>query len=140
MEKEMNNAPVSEIEKILEVLTKNYGIDSQVLANSIGLEKDMLDHYAQRKDSIPQQKKQQLVGLLGSISCLPNIGPDDRTRAVLDVLINIHRVPADSIACLARVTLEELIRFIAKEEIPLETKYKIASASMMLHFLFKPAN
>lgn len=129
---------MSEIEKILDILTKQYGISSQVLANSIGMEKNILDHYEDNKDSIPPKKRQQLVGLLGSISCMPTITPDDRTRAVLDILLNVHKIPADSIACLAKISLEELIHFVAKDEIPLETKYKLSSTVMMLHFLLKP--
>lgn len=139
MANETNKGP-SEIEKIIDVLTDDYGIDIQVLANSIGIESDMLEHFEKRKDSIPPEKMQQLIGLLGSLSRLPTIDPDDRTRSVLNVLVNVHHIPMDSIACFSKVTYEELIRFIYNDKVSVETKYKIASAATMLHFLFRPAN
>ena len=138
MAEEIKNPPVSEVEKILEVLNEDYGIDLGVLAKAIGLEKDMLENFAERKDSIPETKMFQLVGMLGSISYLPNIEPDDRTRAVLDILVNVHGIPVGSVACLARVTMQEMVDFISKEDVATEVKYKITSTAMMLHFLFKP--
>lgn len=68
---------------------------------------------------------------------LPMISDDDRIKGVVDVLEQIFKVSYDTIALYTGLTIEDIENFMENNLTSYEKKYKLATTTMMLHYLFK---
>lgn len=66
------------------------------------------------------------------------IKEDDRVKGVIDVLVDEFEISYETLALYSGLELEDLQKFISDtNSISCEKKYKLAVASLFLHYLFK---
>lgn len=66
------------------------------------------------------------------------INENDRVKGVIDVLIEEFEIKYETLAIYAGIQLEDVISFMNdSNSINYEKKYKLAVASLFLHYLFK---
>jgi len=66
------------------------------------------------------------------------INEDDRVKGVIDVLIGEFGIKYETLAIYAGIGLEDVQSFMNNtNSISIEKKYKLAVASLFLHYLFK---
>lgn len=127
------------IEEMFDVLINKFGMDKKTLSNVLGIESSIIDNYSKYKDTISMEKYGPFSGLLATLYFIPEISPDERNKAVIESLTKIHHIDVETIANFAHVSMKDIYDFIKDtNSVSFETKYKISSVSMFLHFLFKP--
>ena len=128
-------------EEMLNYLINEYGMNTKSLSKVLDVESSVLDNFHENKDEIPMGQRGLFAGVLGTLYYASKITPDERNRAIIDVLIINHLIEIDTIARIAKVKKQDVEDFMNKDiSVPSEIKYKIATASMFLHFMFKPNN
>jgi hypothetical protein len=66
------------------------------------------------------------------------IKEDDRVKGVIDVLRDEFEISYETLALYSKIELEDLQKFMSDtNSISCEKKYKLAVASLFLHYLFK---
>lgn len=128
-------------EDMLTYLINEYGMSTQCLSKVLDLESSFLDDFNKNKNNIPMEKRGFFGGTLATLYYISKITPDERNRSVLDVLTKEHHINLDTIARMADVRKEDIENFMNKNNsISDDIKYKIATVSMFLHFIFKPSD
>ncbi len=128
-----------ELQRILQVLLEDYGLKTKTLAKLLGVESSALEQFYGNTTTIPHEKEGFFMGLLLTLDYVLKITPDDRTKSIVQTLIQRHGMNTQTLAHLSQVTQEELEGFLHNPlSISWETKYKIASISMCLHVLLNP--
>jgi hypothetical protein len=80
------------------------------------------------------------ISLSSIVSVLSHgrINEDERVKAVIDVLIAEFEINYETLAIYAGLVVEEVQSFMNDtNSISIEKKYKLAVASLFLHYLFK---
>ncbi|MDP4146876.1 MAG: hypothetical protein Q8936_20790 [Bacillota bacterium] len=133
-------AKAEDNEEMLGFLIKEYGMNTKSLSKLLEIEASFLDNFSENKNNIPMEKRGLLSGILGTLFYNSKITADERNRAVIDVLTQEHNISLDTIARMANVREEDIENFMNSSNlISDDTKYKIATVSMFLHFMFKPS-
>ena len=66
------------------------------------------------------------------------INEDNRIKGVIDVLISEFEIKYDTLAIYSKLELEDVQNFmIDTNSLSIEKKYKLAVASLFLHYIFK---
>lgn len=148
------------IKKDIENLIKNYKIELKSLSKMIGVDYVWLKDYMDGKNNlydfhtdIVNSKENNEEGLNNSdipnpshlcnmISMLSEgiliINEDDRVKAVIDVLIGELEINYETLAIYSGLELRDLQSFMNDtDSVSCEKKYKLAVASLFLHYLFK---
>jgi len=139
-------------------LIKNYKIELKSLSKIAGIDygwlkdfmdgKDIfLDYFTNLKNSTENNKEKvnnsiipnpmELSSIVAVLSC-GGINEDDRVKAVIDVLIAEFEISYETLAIYAGLVVEDISNFMNDtNSISIEKKYKLAVASLFLHYLFK---
>jgi hypothetical protein len=148
------------IRKDIENLIENYKIELKSLSKMIGVDyvwlkdymdgkNNLYDSYANmmnfnenNKEFVNNSNIPNRSSLSNTISMLSEgivmINEDDRVKGVIDVLIGEFEIKHETLAIYAGIGLEDVQGFMNDtNSISLEKKYKLAVASLLLHYLFK---
>ncbi|SDG59122.1 hypothetical protein SAMN05443529_104124 [Desulfosporosinus hippei DSM 8344] len=78
------------------------------------------------------------LSLLLMLDNIVNEEPDFKFKAFLEVLIEVHKISANTIAKFANIKEQDVLDFINDTNtVPIEMKYRLASVIMTLRFIFK---
>lgn len=123
-----------EIEEILGILMNDYGMSIECLSNLSGVKNDG------HKIRIPtgSAERYSFINLVLMLENISSEEPDLKFKAFLEVLIEVHKISADSIAKFARIRKQDVLDFMNDSNtVPIEKKYRLASVIMTLRFIFK---
>ncbi|MBC8062767.1 MAG: hypothetical protein H7Y18_19215 [Clostridiaceae bacterium] len=123
-----------DIEEIIDKLTKDYGMSTECLAHLLGVEIN------EHKFELPKgfEERSSFTNLIGMLDIMPKEEPDFMFKAFLEVLIEVHKISADTIAKFAKIPTQYVLDFmIDSSTVPIEIKYRLASVIMTLKFIFK---
>lgn len=123
----------NEVEEILSTLTDDFGMSTECLSNLLGVKNDS------RKFEIPiGHEYHSFLSLLLMLNNIVNEEPDLKFKAFLEVLIEVHKISANTIAKFAKIKEQDVLDFINDTNaVPIEIKYRLASVIMTLRFIFK---
>ncbi|MBW9144561.1 hypothetical protein KTC92_16540 [Clostridium sp. CM027] len=123
-----------EIGEILDTLTKDYGMSTECLSHLLGVKSDG------HKIEVPTgfAERSSFGNLIAMLDIIPKEEPDFKFKAFLRVLIEVHKISADTIAKFAKIPTQYVLDFmIDSSTVPIEIKYKLASVIMTLRLIFK---
>lgn len=123
-----------EIGEILDTLTKDYGMSTECLSHLLGVKSDG------HKVEVPKEfaERSSYFNLISMLETISMEEPDFKFKAFLEVLIEVHKISADTIAKFAKIPTQYVLDFmIDSSTVPIEIKYKLASVIMTLRFIFK---
>lgn len=84
------------------------------------------------------EEKRSFTNLIFMLDTLSNDEPDFKFKAFLEVLIEVHKISADTIAKFAKIPTQYVLDFMVDSStVPIEIKYRLASVIMVLRFIFK---
>lgn len=131
-------------EKLLTAI-KEYGITLNTLNKVTGVEIDWLSDYISEKKQLhdlPIEKYGSLYEIIIFLSDgIKMVSEDERIKSVIDVLIQIFGLNQKTISLYAGLEEQDIDNFMRDTSlIDFEKKYKLATASMILHYLFKNPN
>ena len=139
----MNDRDLQNPSRMLQTLITGYGVPAASLAPVLGMTAEAVEAVREGNDfALPEDEDARFSILckLGMLCLVPNENPDAKVGAFLHVLLNLHKLSPAGVARLAGLTEGELSAFLsAPESLPLEKRYRLASAVMTLRFLFKDA-
>ena len=124
----------NEVEKIFGKLTSDYGMSTECLSHLLGIKND------EHKVEIPTgfAERFSFITLLLMLDNISNEEPDFKFKAFLEVLIEVHKISADTIAKFAKIRKQDVLDFMNDTStVPIEIKYRLASVIMTLRFIFK---
>ena len=148
------------IRKDIENLLENYKIELKSLSKMIGVDYVWLKDYMDGKNklydfftnvvnsgenneaSLEKSNIPNPLRLCNIISMLSEgvvmVNEDDRVKAVIDVLISEFEISYETLAIYSGLELVDLQSFMNDtNSVSCEKKYKLAVASLFLHYLFK---
>lgn len=148
------------IRKDIENLLKNYKIELKSLSKMIGVDYVWLKDYMDGKNNlydffsnsvnIGENNEESLKNsnipnpshLCNMIFMLSEgimmVNEDDRVKGVIDVLISEYEISHETLAIYSGLELGDLQSFMNdSNSVSCEKKYKLAVASIFLHYLFK---
>lgn len=137
--------PKDMIREQLLVTIKEYKITLDTLNKVTGIDINWLSDYANEKKELydlPIEKYGVLFEITAFLSeGIKMITEDERIRGVIDVLVQIFGLKHETISLYAGLEKQDIENFMKDTTlIDYEKKYKLATASMMLHYLFKNTN
>lgn len=137
-------------------LTQNYKIELKSLSKIIGIDYTWLKEFMDGKDytldffnnsrnlneNINNSNILNPSHLSNMIYMLSDgilkVNEDDRIKGVIDLLISEFEIKYESLAIYAKLELEDVENFMNNtNSISIEKKYKLAVASLFLHYLCK---
>lgn len=126
-------------EEMLQYLISEYKMNTKTLSKLLEIEPSVLDDFNKNKNIIPMIKRGEIGNTLAVLYYISEITADERNRAVIDVLVQEYNIEFGTIASMAGIEEKELMKFMERnEQVSDGVKYKIATISMFLHFIFKP--
>ncbi|WP_051541656.1 HTH domain-containing protein [Clostridium lundense] len=148
------------IRKDINNLMKNYKIELKSLSKMLGVDyvwfkdymdgkNDLYDFFTDtvnskdnNKENLNNSNAPNPAHLCNMISMLSEgvlaINEDERVKAVIDVLIHVFEINYETLAIYSGLELKDLQSFMNDtNSISCEKKYKLAVASLFLHYLFK---
>lgn len=127
--------------EMLRRLIDEYKMNTKTISKLLELEPLVLENFIRNENAVPMIRRGEISNTLAVLYHISEITPDERNRAIIDVLVQEYSIEFQTIASMAGIEDEELINFMkGNEPISYEVKYKIATLSMFLHFLFKPSD
>lgn len=130
----------NEVEEILATLTNDYGMSTECLSHLLGVKNDLIKSYKGHKVEMPTgfAERYSFINLLLMLDNISNDEPDLKFKAFLEVLIEVHKISADTIAKFAKIQKQDVLDFMNDSStVPIEIKYRLASVIMTLRFIFK---
>lgn len=128
-------------EKLLNAI-KEYKITLDTLNKVTGIEVNWLSDYINKKKEIDDLTAEKNLCLL-QITVFLNEGMkivsnDERIKGVIEVLVQIFGLKYETLSLYAGLEKQDIESFMKDATlIDYEKKYKLATTSMMLHYLFK---
>lgn len=123
-----------EIEETINKLQKDYGMSTECLSHLLRVKSDG------DKLEIPTgfEEKRSFTNLIFMLDTLSNDEPDFKFKIFLEVLMEYHKISADTIAKFAKIPTQYVLDFMVDSStVPIEIKYRLASVIMVLRFIFK---
>ena len=142
----------------IQKLIKNYKIELKSLSKITGIDyawlKDFMDgknifldfftnlknFTENNKENVNNSNIPNPISLSSMVSMLSygRINEDARVKAVIDVLIAEFEINYETLAIYAGLVIEDVQSFMSDtNSVSIEKKYKLAVASLSLHYLFK---
>ena len=131
----------------LKSLSKIAGIDYAWLKDFMDGKNIFLDYFTNLKNFTENNSENgnnsnmpspMALSSIVSVLSYGRINEDDRVKAVIDVLIAEFEINYETLAIYAGIEVEEVLGFMNDtNSISIEKKYKLAVASLFLHYLFK---
>lgn len=143
------------IRKDMQNLMKNYKIELKSLSKITGIDYTLLKDFMDGKNifldfftnskNFNENNNSNIPNpsYLSSMICMLldgvlMINEDDRIKGVIDILISEFEIKYETLAIYAKLELEDVQNFMNDtNSISIEKKYKLAVASLFLHYLFK---
>lgn len=143
------------IRKDMRNLMKNYKIELKSLSKITGIDYTLLKDFMDGKNIFldfftnsknfnknnnsnipnPSYLSSMICVLLDGVLM---INEDDRIKGAIDILISEFEIKYETLAIYAKLELEDVQNFMNDtNSISIEKKYKLAVASLFLHYLFK---
>lgn len=121
----------------LKSLSKITGLDYLWLINLVDGKTTLSDlTNANRLSLIDRLALSDMIFMLSD--GIPIVNEDDRVKGIINVLVYEFEITYETIAIYAGMRLEELQSFMTDtNSISYEKKYKLATVSLFLHYLFK---
>ena len=139
----MNDRDLQNPARMLATLITGYGIPAEALAPVLGMTAEAVEAVREGNAyALPEDEDARFSVLckLGMLCMIPGENPDLKVGAFLRVLLELHKLSPAGVARLAGLTEAELAAFLeAPASVPLEKRYRLASAVMTLRYLFKDA-
>lgn len=127
--------------EMLKYLIDEYKMNTKTLSKLLEVEPLVLENFNKSENAIPMIRRGDISNTLAVLYYISEITADERNRGIIDVLVQEHNIEFVTIARMAGIEEEELIKFMERnEQVSDGVKYKIATISMFLHFLFKPSD
>jgi len=123
-----------EIEETINTLTNDYGMSTECLSHLLGVKSEG------HKLEVPTgfAERSSFNNSIMMLDIISKEEPDFKFKAFLEVLIEVHKISADTIAKFAKIPTQYVLDFmIDSSTVPIEIKYKLASVIMTLRFIFK---
>lgn len=130
------------IQKALKELLEDYQFPPEVLGRLCHLSPAFLQQYPSEAEIAAKQNRDiafQTGNKLLMLQLLDKENPDKKIQAFLQVLIDYHQIPSQTIAKLAHLPEKTILNFKKNPILVtnLGEKYQIAYVVMVLRFLFK---
>ena len=123
-----------EIEEMIYTLTNDYGMSTECLSHLLRVKSEG------HKLEVPTgfAERSSFNNSIMMLDIIAKEEPDFKFKAFLEVLIEVHKISADTIAKFAKIPTQYVLDFmIDSSTVPIEIKYKLASVIMTLRFIFK---
>lgn len=123
-----------ELGEIIDTLTNDYGMSTECLSHLLGVKIDG------HKFKVPTEFAEHcsFMDIILMLDTISKDEPDLRVKAFLEVLIQVHKISADTIAKFAKIPTQYVLDFLNDSStVPIEIKYKLVSVIMVLRFIFK---
>jgi len=133
--------PIDLREKLL-IAIKEYKITLNTLNKVTDIEINWLSDYINEKIELfglPHEKVSLLLNLTIFLTeGIKTINEDERIKGVIELLTQIFGLELETLSLYAGLEKQDIEKFMKDTtSIDYEKKYKLATASMMLHYLFK---
>ncbi|NLI92221.1 MAG: hypothetical protein GX434_08470 [Peptococcaceae bacterium] len=139
------DAPKDSIRERLLLAINDYKITLDTISKVTRINIDWLSDYINRKKEKHDLSIQEL-GYLWEISVFLSEGmkivsEDERIKGVIDILVQLFGLGYETISLYSGLEEQDIENFMKNtDSIDYEKKYKLAIATMMLHYLFKNSN
>lgn len=125
---------LKDVEEILSTLTGDFEMSTECLSNLLGVKNDGHNF----EIPVGNVEYYSFINLLLMLDNIVNEEPDFKFKAFLEVLIEVHKISADTIARFAKTKKQDVLDFLNDPNtVPIEIKYRLASVIMTLRFIFK---
>lgn len=130
------------IRKKLLMAINEYKITVETLNKVMQIDIDWLSAYINEKKELSDLPAEELGLLFHIIPMLSDgmtmVSEDERIKGVIDVLVETFGLKYETISLYARLEKHDIENFMQDTtSLDFEKKYKLATTSMMLHYLFK---
>ncbi len=128
----------------LQTIVGDYKITLKTLSKVTGIDYPWLTDYIEGKENyndLSTIERSSLWDMLMMLSDgVPAVKEDDRIKAVIRVLAAQLEISHETLAIYAGIKIEDVQNFmIDASSISYEKKYKLATVTLFLHYLFKKA-
>lgn len=126
----------------IKCLLKDYKFTLKSLSKITGLDYLWLTNFVDEKTALSDLSIKERISLTSMIFMLsdgiPMINEDDRVKGVIDVLVDLFEINLETLAIYAVIEADDVKSFMKDtNSISYEKKYRLATASLFLHYLFK---
>lgn len=137
--------PKDMVRENLQLAIKEYGIKLSTINKITGIDMNWLSNYlngSKERDELSIEES----GLLWEITIflsggIKMVSEDERIKGVIDILTQIFEIDYKTISLYSGLKEQDIESFMTNtNSIDCEKKYKLATTSMMLHYLFKNPN
>jgi len=123
-----------EIGEMIDTLRTDYGMSTECLSHLLGVKSEG------HKFEVPRgyAERSSFFNSIMMLDIISGEDPDFKFKAFLEVLIEFHKISADTIAKFAKIPTQYVLDFMIDSSlVPIEIKYKLAAVIMTLRFIFK---
>ena len=131
------------IRERLFIAVQKYKVSYDTLQQVTGIEVLWLKEYIENNRELyllsheTMTQLAEIAGLL--VDGMQLVSEDERIKGVIDVLVQVFGITFATLSLYTGIEEQEIRRFMSNpSQIDYEKKYKIATASMFLHYIFKP--
>ena len=130
-------------ERLLTAVRK-YAITYDTLHKVTGIGADWLKEYIEKNHglwySLSHEQQSQLAKIAGLlVDGMQLISEDERIRGILDVLVQDFGITYETLSLYSGLDEDDIAVFMRDTTVvDFERKYKLATVSMFLHYIFKP--
>ncbi|GAB6928889.1 hypothetical protein JCM10914A_28720 [Paenibacillus sp. JCM 10914] len=127
------NNDEDEFGRMFEIVTNKYHISTQSLGLITGIDEELINKQEYGHDLTTL--KQLLVMLSTGME---QVGEDERVRGILEVLNQVFNITCQTIALYSKVDENDVEQMLNGnyDQISFENRYRIATTSIFLHYLF----
>lgn len=134
----------NDIKEMLIYVIKNFKFKVASISKLTGIEVDKLEKLINGKVellelSLPIEQFSTLTRIVSMLSDgIPSVDDDSRVKSIIEHLICNLEINLETIAIYSEVNIDDLKSFMKDtNSISYEKKYKLATKSLFMHFLFK---
>lgn len=123
---------------------REYEITYDTLHKVTGIDADWLKEYIEQNNRLwyslsneAQVRLAETAGLL--VDGMQVVSADDRIKGIIDVLVKTFGITYETLSLYAGIKEQDIGAFMQDSTVlDYERKYKLATVSMFLHYIFKP--
>lgn len=126
-------------------IEKNYKLSLRTLSKITKINLSLLESYASGKigyqefqHSISRDEFDYLGDIVGMFAFKSGITEDERVKGIIEALADFFDLSLETIAIYADLKFEDIQNFMKDQQsLSFEKKYKLSTAVLFLHFMFK---
>ncbi len=138
-----DSQPQNPIRERLMTVVQKYKITYDTLQKVTGIDTDWLMEYTENNRELyflsheTMGRLTEIMGLL--VDGMQLVNEDERIKGVIDVLMQIFGLTHETLSLYTGIEEQEIRIFLENpNSLEYEQKYKLATVSMFLHYIFKP--